>query len=245
MQPSPDAAGFTGHDESVGTRLFELDRLELGNVDVYTAPFPFLVAREQLPPELCDRLYDEFPRFSGAGYLPHEPAQCTELINALIAYMTSAEFSNAVGQKLGLENLAQYPTLVSMSRTLNRRHGTIHTDGKAKVATVLMYLNPDWTDSSDGCLRFLNRIDDIEDVVIPEIPPVYGTLVGFQRCDNSFHGHLPFEGERHVVQVAWIVSEAEKQRKMKRGGFSGLMKRLLGALDKRLGSKRDKSASHR
>jgi hypothetical protein len=31
-----------------------------------------------------------------------------------------------------------------------------------------------------------------------------GSVFGFLRADNSWHGHLPFAGERRVVQVAWI-----------------------------------------
>ena len=86
-------------------------------------------------------------------------------------------------------------------------------------------------DGSAGALRFLKRVDSIDDLVAPEVPPVYGTLVAFKRADNSFHGHLPFEGERRVIQVAWLTSLEEKDRKTRRGRFSRLLKRILGRLD--------------
>jgi hypothetical protein len=51
---------------------------------------------------------------------------------------------------------------------------------------------------------------------------MYGTLVAFARADDSWHGHLPFEGERRVLlQVAWLASEDELLRKQRRGNFSG------------------------
>lgn len=224
---------------------FNVNRLRNDNNLVRQSPFPFFVAKDQLSEDLYSDLKKDFPQYKSAGYLPYEPSDCGEAVNALVDYMTSDEFSNAVGEKLGIENLSQYPTMVSISKTLNKRHGTIHTDGKAKVATVLMYLNKEWNHGSDGCFRFLNRIDDIEDTVMPEVTPVFGTLAGFKRCDNSFHGHLPFEGERRVVQVAWIINEAEKQRKMNTGKKAHGLKKLLGWIDKKIGAGRDKSASHR
>jgi len=69
--------------------------------------------------------------------------------------------------------------------------------------------------------------------------------VVFKRCDNSFHGHLPYAGERRVIQVAWLTSEAEKQRKTKRGRFSRTFKKIFGALDRKLGAGRDRHAAHR
>jgi hypothetical protein len=106
-------------------------------------------------------------------------------------------------------------------------------------------LNKRWPDTSNGCLRFLYRIDDIDSLVVPELKPLYGELAVFKRCENSFHGHLPYEGERRVIQVAWLTSEDEKLRKMKRGRFSRAFKKVFGRLDTRLGAGRDRNASHR
>lgn len=205
-------------------------------------PFPFVVARDMLTKEIKQPLFSAFPPIRGAGYLPYEPEKCGETFNSLINRLTSPEFADPLGNALGIERLSQYPTYVSISAKLNKRHGTIHTDGVSKVATMLLYLNDDWASASQGCLRFLNRIDDIEDTVVPEIPPMYGTLVAFKRCDNSFHGHLPFEGERRVIQIAWLVSMDDKLRKSKRGKLSHGIKKLFGWFDKKLGRNRDDNA---
>jgi len=113
------------------------------------------------------------------------------------------------------------------------------------LATALLYLSPSWPDISEGCLRFLNRIDDIDDLAAPEIKPVYGNFVVFRRADNSFHGHLPHEGERRVIQIAWLTSEDEKLRKTQRGKFSRVFKKLFGSLDRKFGAGRDKNAAHK
>lgn len=226
------------------TVLLDPARLDRADTTVQHEPFPFMVAHGQLPREALADLDRDFPRYRSAGFFPYDPGDCGPAITTLIENMTSQAFANVVGQRLGIEGLGDYPTLVTLCRLLNKRHGTIHTDSRSKVATALIYLNPQWPDTSDGCLRFLRRIDDIDSIVTPELTPLYGEVAAFRRCDNSFHGHLPYEGERRVIQVAWLVSEREKLRKTRRGRFSRGFKKLFGGLDRHLGAGRDRSASH-
>lgn len=225
--------------------LLDPARLDRPDTLVLQQPFPFVVAHGQLPDEARSDLDRDFPRYASAGFFPYDPSDCGPAVNTLISEMTSPAFARAIGRRLGIENLEQFPTLVTLCRLLNKRHGTIHTDSKSKIATALIYLNTQWPDSSDGCLRFLHRIDDIDSMVIPELIPLYGEFAVFKRCENSFHGHLPYEGERRVIQVAWLTSEEEKLRKTKRGKFSRAFKKLFGRLDTQLGAGRDRSASHR
>lgn len=225
--------------------LLDPARLDRPDTTVQQHPFPFMVAHGQLPDEMRGDLDRDFPRYASAGFFPYEPGDCGESVNRLVENLTSPAFARAIGQHLGIENLDQYPTLVTMCRLLNKRHGTIHTDSKSKVATALLYLNAQWPDTSAGCLRFLHRVDDIDSMAIPELVPLYGEFAVFRRCENSFHGHLPYEGERRVIQVAWLTSEEEKLRKTRRGNFSRLFKRLFGGLDRKFGAGRDRSASHR
>jgi len=224
--------------------LFDPARLVRADTAVREAPFHFLIAREQLPSPAAADLERDFPKYAGAGFFPYEEKDCGPSINRLIGELTDPAVASAVGARLGIDHLGQYPTLVTLCRALNRRHGTIHTDSKSKVATALLYLNESWPETSDGCFRFLNRIDNIDDLAAPEIKPLYGNFVVFKRADNSFHGHLPFEGERRVIQVAWLTSEEEKLRKTQRGRLSRLFKKLFGALDRKLGAGRDKNAAH-
>ena len=224
---------------------FDSARLERADTLVREQPFHFLIAREQLPANAAVELERDFPKYAGAGFFPYEERDCGPSINRLIGELTDPAVASAVGAKLGIDNLGQYPTLVTLCRALNKRHGTIHTDSKSKVATALLYLNESWPDTSDACLRFLNRIDDIDDLAAPELKPLYGNFAVFKRADNSFHGHLPYEGERRVIQVAWLTSEDEKLRKTQRGKLSRLFKKLFGSIDKKLGAGRDKNAAHK
>lgn len=225
--------------------LLDPSRLQRSDTMIRQEPFAFLIAHGQLTEHARADLERDFPAYAQAGFFPHVPADCGPSINALIGDLASPGFAEAIGERLGIPNLGQYPTLVTLCRSLNKRHGTIHTDSVSKVATALLYLNPQWPDTSDGCLRFLHRIDDIDAIVAPELKPLYGELAVFKRADNSFHGHLPYAGERRVIQVAWLVSEDAKLRKTRRGRLSRTFKRWFGAVDKRIGAGRDRSASHR
>jgi len=225
--------------------LFDPTHLDRADTVVRTDPFCFLVAREQLPESAASHLEHDFPKYAGAGFFPYEERDCGPSVNQLVADLIDPAVATAVGRRLGIDNLGQYPTLVTLCRALNKRHGTIHTDSRSKVATALLYLNQSWPDTSDGCLRFLGRVDDVDSLVAPELKPLYGNLAVFKRSDNSFHGHLPFEGERRVIQVAWLTSEEEKLRKTKRGKLSRLFKKLFGRIDTRWGAGRDKNAAHK
>ena len=225
--------------------LFDPARLDRADTLLRATPFHFLVARDQLPQAAASELERDFPKYPSAGFFPYEEKDCGPSVNALIRELTDPAVASAVGARLGIDDLGRYPTLVTLCRLLNKRHGTIHTDSRSKVATALLYLNPSWPDISEGCLRFLNRVDDIDDLVAPEIKPLYGNFVVFRRAENSFHGHLPHEGERRVIQVAWLTSEDEKLRKTQRGKLSRFFKKLFGSLDRKFGAGRDKNAAHR
>jgi hypothetical protein len=225
--------------------LLDAARLQRADTVVRQQPFAFLIAQDQLPDAARGELARDFPRYPSAGFFPHEANDCGPSVNRLIGDLTSREFADAIGRHLGIPDLGRYPSLVTLCRLLNKRHGTIHTDSRSKVVTALVYLNESWPDTSEGCFRFLNRIDDIDDLAAPEIRPLYGRLVAFRRADNSFHGHLPHEGERRVIQIAWLTSEDEKLRKTQRGRLSRLFKKLFGGLDRKLGAGRDRNAAHR
>jgi hypothetical protein len=220
-----------------------VDRIGPSSV-VGDAPFPLLIARDVLDRTAGHALAEDFPRYRGAGFFPHTAADCGPAINALVQELTAADFADRVGDLLGIARLSQYPVLVTICRALNLRHGTIHTDSRSKVASALVYLNPQWVQSHAGCLRFLASGNDIEALVTPEIEPLYGTLTAFRRTDNSFHGHLPYEGERRVIQIAWLVDTAAVGRKTRRGRFSRAVKWLSGRVDGWFGRGRKADASH-
>lgn len=225
-------------------KFLHSDAFHSADTHIRHEPFSFMTSAGLLDDAARAQLAADFPHYPGAGFFPHEAVDCGPSINRLIEELTSATVADTIGAQLGIDSLGQYPTLVTICRALNKRHGTIHTDSRSKIATALLYLNESWPDTSDGCLRFLKRADSIEDMVCPEVRPMYGNFAAFRRSENSFHGHLPFAGERRVIQIAWLTSEDEKLRKTKRGKFSRLFKKLFGAIDRRIGAGRKDDASH-
>jgi len=224
--------------------LLDVGRLDRADAIVASEPFHFLIARGQLDDADRPALLADFPRYGSAGFFPYEAADCGPAMRGLVDEMRAPAFAEALGRKLGIERLGERPTLATLSDSLNRRHGTLHTDSHSKVATALLYFNETWPHGSAGCLRLLARGDDIEAMIAPEILPLYGTMVAFARADDSWHGHLPFEGERRVLQVAWLTSEDELRRKQKLGAFSRWFKKLVGGLDRRFGAGRGVNARH-
>jgi hypothetical protein len=222
----------------------DLLRLERADVVVAQDPFHFVVAPAQLSEADCEALLRDFPRYGSAGFFPYREQDCGPSIRALVAEFSGGAFASALGARLGIPGLASFPLIVTLSDSVNRRHGTIHTDSTSKIATALLYLNPSWPETGAGCLRLLRRGDDIDALAAPAIPPLYGTLVAFGRADNSWHGHLPFEGTRRVLQVAWLASVADAARKDRRGRFSRMVKALAGDLDRRWGARRRIDARH-
>lgn len=228
--------------------LLRSERLCAAELREAREPFAWLIAPGMLDEDARAALRSGFPISAQAGFIPHEPASCGSEFNRLIAQITAPEFADALGDRLGVPQLSNFPVLVTICSRLNKRHGTIHTDSRSKIASALLYLNEDWvrgSASSAGSLRLLASDDDIESLLTPEIPPLYGTLVAFRRSEHSFHGHLPFEGERRVIQFAWLADHDALERKTQRGHMQRLLKRLFGPFDRWLGSRRGVNAAHR
>ena len=55
-----------------------------------------------------------------------------------------------------------------------------------------------------------------------------GTVFGFLRSDQSWHGHKPSTGERRVVQAAWIVDAKELARNKQRNVAKALKSSSIG-----------------
>jgi Rps23 Pro-64 3,4-dihydroxylase Tpa1-like proline 4-hydroxylase len=107
------------------------------------------------------------------------------------------------------------------------KYGAIHTDGPSKVMTMLVYMNDAWQPDEGGRLRVLYDGRNFEPYAV-EVPPVMGTVFAFLRSDRSWHGHLPFAGERKVVQVAWVTNQEELERKRRKNRFAQVLKGIFG-----------------
>jgi len=231
-----EAASVTAGSAGVGTgretgdhdRLFDAGSLRPENITtLQQRPFPFLTARHLLPDTLRTQIAADFPNYRRAGFFPMDDRDCGPSVRAIVGSLVDPSFADRLGELLGVEKLGSLPTIVTLRKWSKDTDGRIHNDSKSKVVTALLYLNETWPDTSGGCFRLLTSVDDFEQLAAPEIRPLYGHFAAFRRTENSWHGHLPYVGERRVIQVAWLTSIEEKLRKEKRGRFTRLIKALF------------------
>ncbi|HXL99723.1 MAG TPA: 2OG-Fe(II) oxygenase [Rhizomicrobium sp.] len=189
------------------------------------APYDFFMGRGALRAEAIPALQASFPNIKATGFHPLEQMTVDGAFAELIAEIEGPEFTAAVSDVLGVD-LRPYPQLITIRKVSAAHEGRIHCDSESKIATVLIYMNDTWS-SPEGRFRVLKNDHDFGDYVA-EASPEVGAIVGFRRADHSWHGHTPFVGERRVVQIAWVRSQADIDRKKKRHGMSSFFKKMFG-----------------
>jgi SM-20-related protein len=196
------------------------------NAPVTTEPYHYFLGAGLLKDEAVPDLKRDFPAIDKPGYLTVDEVQLKGRFKTLIDELESPEFTEEISRKWG-RDMHPYPRLTTIMKRSQPKYGSIHTDGPSKVMTMLVYMNDDWGSDDGGRLRVLYDGKNYEPYAV-EVPPVMGTVFGFLRSDNSWHGHQPFAGERKVVQTAWIVDAKEIERKKKRNGMAQFLKGIFG-----------------
>jgi 2OG-Fe(II) oxygenase superfamily len=194
---------------------------------VRSEPFPYTVVKAALPESARAAIAADFPNYDRSGFFPYLTSECGPSVQRIVDDMQSPAFADALGDRLGVPRLSQYPTIVTIRKLSKETDGRIHNDSKSKIVTALLYLNDTWPDSSDGCFRFLSSPESFDHQVGDEVKPLYGTFTAFRRTETSWHGHLPYKGERRVIQVAWLTSKEELERKMKQGRVTRFLKQIF------------------
>lgn len=205
-----------------------LDTIDLAAIDrsaLHTEPYPFFIGSDFLRHEAIADIERDFPELKKPGYLTVDEVGLHGRFKRLVDELEGPELTGALSKKFGID-LSPYPQLTTIMARSIPKYGAIHTDGASKVMTMLVYLNDSWSEDAGGRLRVLHNGHDFEPFAA-EVPPTTGTMFAFLRRDNSWHGHLPFEGERRVVQVAWITSREELDRKKRRNRVAQLFKGLF------------------
>ncbi len=189
-----------------------------------TAPYEHIVASGFIAPEWRDVLLKEYPVVKKGGSFPLPTVKYGAVFRQLIDAMNGDDFLHAIEEKFSID-LTGKPTMFTVRGKCRAKDGKIHTDSESKIITVLLYMNPSWEDQG-GKLRLLrsNNMDD----VAAEIPPEIGTLLVFKRSDNSWHGHLPFDGVRRVIQMNWVTDQKYVDHEQKRHRWSSWLKKFGG-----------------
>jgi hypothetical protein len=202
--------------------VLNLDALTAGKIS--DDPYRFVASSNFLAAEAVEPVSAAFPLLKNAGYLTLDEVPAEGAFATLVEELQGEALARVASEVLGL-NLVGKPTLVTVMRWCPKRAGRIHTDGKSKIATLLVYLNPSWNGGSAGAVRALRSETDVNDYA-EEVEPIMGNVFAFARSDNSWHGHLPFEGERRVVQVTWLDSEDAVARKERNNRVAQALKSL-------------------
>lgn len=180
---------------------------KLRNAKVETEPFQYTIVPGFLSPETVKQINATYPNIEKGGSYPIDMLEPNMGIKEVIDELDSPEFERAIEDKFSVQ-LKDRPKMYSLRGYTRAKDGSIHTDSKDKIITVLLYLNDNWQQPG-GRLRILKNGHDVDDFVA-EVPPDNGTLLVFKRSDNSWHGHHPFEGQRRSLQMNWMTTEGSK-----------------------------------
>jgi len=205
----------------MSTEILDLDRLRAQ--PVVRDPFPFLVASGMLKPGAIKQVSRDFPPIGDGGVYPVSVLPLGPSMRKLVEEISGPEFREVVEEKFGLE-LAGNPPMVTLRGRSREKDGRIHHDSDDKVVSLLLYLNEEWPHKT-GNLRMLRSGEDLESTVA-EVPSTAGSLVIFEVTPNGWHGHHTFVGERRVLMLNYMASEAALSREEKRHRFSAKLKTL-------------------
>ena len=186
-------------------------------------PYEHVMVDGFVKAEALEKINADYPAIEDTGSFPVEGLEFGPGFRLMVDAMESEAFRKAFEEKFQVD-LSGRPTTITVRGRCSGADGQIHTDSVGKIITILIYLNPLW-DNSGGRLRLL-RTKNIEDAAA-EVVPAAGNLVAFLRSDHSWHGHLPFSGERRVVQFNWVVNKRNQAIVRLRHRLSASVKHLL------------------
>lgn len=216
-----DTVAETGGKTGPGG-IFDFDALR--QADVRKEPYSYFVADGALTDAEADAVRRDYPEINKPGYLPLSKLEASGEFQRLMDDLNSPLLAEVLTEKFGVD-FTDKPRMITIRKISQLSDGPIHNDSKSKILTMLTYLNAEWDGTGAGCIRVLNGPKDFEDFT-EEVPPLQGYVFAFLRADNSWHGHLPFEGERYVVQTTFLTSQEELDRKENRGGLQYWLKKL-------------------
>jgi hypothetical protein len=214
---------FSGIDE-MALSLVNVDALH--NAPLSHEPYDFFLGSGFFREEVIPDLKRDFPEITAPGYLTVDEVQLKGRFKTLIEELESPELTEEISRKWG-KDMHPYPRLTTIMKKSQPKYGAIHTDGPSKVMTMLVYMNDEWSNDDGGRLRVLYDGEHLEPYAV-EVPPTIGHVFGFLRSDKSWHGHRSFTGERKVVQIAWLTTAEELERKKKRNSAAQFLKGIFG-----------------
>lgn len=190
-----------------------------------SSPFEHVVVKDFIDKDAISEINRDYPEIHDPKNFQLDDLSFGPGFEQFLTELQSDEVREAVERKFGVD-LSGKPSQITVRGLCEASDGKIHTDSRTKIISALVYFNEEWTHEG-GQLRLLRSESNLEDYAV-EVPPTAGTLLVFRRCDHSYHGHKPFEGERRMVQIAWVEPKRVGNYKGKRDKIMWRIKRLFG-----------------
>lgn len=197
--------------------------------DVATHPCPHLVVPDFITGDTLRRVVAQLPDIRSGGSYPPKALRLSRPLADMMEEFQGSWLKEIISEKFDID-VRDAPSMVTMRGRTREKDGRIHCDSASKRVTILLYLNTperDWS-SHEGCLRFLNGPDDMDDYAV-EVPPVGGTLVVFPNGPNTWHGHHQYVGQRYTVQLNYMAENKKARHELRRHKMSALWKRWVRA----------------
>jgi SM-20-related protein len=203
-------------------QIFDLETLRA--TPLSRDPYEYVIVPGFVRADALAKINGDYPKIEHAGSFPLDHLEFGPAFQAMIDALESEEFRKAFEEKFQID-LSNRPSTITVRGRCDTHDGKIHHDSASKIITILLYMNPAW-DNSGGRLRLLRSSNSIEDVAT-EAPAAGGALVAFLRSDHSWHGHLPFIGERRVIQFNWVTDNESQRFAIFRHRVSASVKQLF------------------
>lgn len=170
-----------------------------------TDPYPYFTVQQAIDAEQVADIIKQFPEINDGGSYNIDDVDMRPAFKGLIDSIDTPEFRRIICDKFDVK-VMDLPMMITLRGYSRQKDGRIHTDSKTKVATILIYLNDEWS-ADTGKLRVLRSATDMDDFV-EEIAPGPGSLLAFKVTDNCWHGYPSFEGKRQSIQINFLTSQA-------------------------------------
>ena len=208
--------------------MLDLDKIKAARV--HKKPFTYFVCEGAVKNDYLDRFNKDWPASKIPGSVPLNNLDYGPTMQRFIADLEGSELAELFEEKLEV-NLAPHPTMVTVRNRCRLKDGQAHTDSNSKIITVLLYMpeQKTWRDADQGGRLRVLRSRDIEDYVT-EVPPAWGTMLAFVNGEHAWHGHLPFQGSRRVLQLNWVQNVGVIKHEQRRHNLSFKFKQARAAL---------------
>lgn len=205
--------------------LVNLDQIR--KAAVHRTPYPYFVVAGALFAESAEAARGSFPRVDRPGAVAVDDTSYGPEFAELLAELRGDRFRDLIARKLEIE-LAGRSTIINVRGLTRWTDGNIHTDTPSKLVTVLLYFNAPGEAAETG-LRILRNGRDLDDYV-EEVPPLLGNMLAFKVTPNCWHGHKPFAGQRHSLQLNYLSGRTTIGKHQLAHRLIGRMKRKLARI---------------